>query len=175
MITAWPHLDALTAHIVNHHHRYVREITPVLAGWLSELASSSGNRHPELLTLQATFEALSAELGTHMVKEEHILFPFVDALAVAARSDARLPPGPFGTVLNPIRVMEEDHRRAAGQVASLRALTANYTPPDDASATHRRCYAELATYEADFHRHVDLESQVLFAGAIDLERRLTPS
>lgn len=168
----WTDLDELTGHIVRRHHGYVRDISPIIAAWLEKLVARHGQRHPELREIRRTFAELTDEMRTHMAKEENMLFPFVDALAAAARSRGRLPAGPFGTVVNPIRVMEDDHRQAGDAVARVRVLTNDYTPPDDACATYRLCYAELATYESDLHRHVHLENHVLFPRAVELEREL---
>jgi regulator of cell morphogenesis and NO signaling len=107
-----------------------------------------------------------------MVKEEQVLFPYVDELAAAARAGTRLPSSPFGTILNPVRAMEREHREAADLVQALRTLTNAYTPPDDACATYRFCFAELERFEADLKTHVHLENHVLFPEAVELEERL---
>jgi regulator of cell morphogenesis and NO signaling len=169
----WPELDALTRHIVSQHHSYVRQVSPVVLGWLEKLVARHGARHPELRDVQATFTAVVDDLMTHMMKEEHILFPVIDAFAVAGRTGSRLPATPFGTILNPIRVMEAEHVAAGDQLGRLREITNNYTPPGDACTTYRLCYGELARYEADLHRHVHLENHVLFPRAVELEASLS--
>jgi len=168
----WPELNALTYHIVTKHHEYIREIAPTITAWLEKLVSRHGDRHPELLALRDTFSHLSLDLGQHMMKEENVLFPYIDELAKAARTGTRLPSGPFGTVLNPVRVMEEDHRRAADLLDEMKLLTSNYTPPADACATYRFCFAELERFDADLKIHVHLENHVLFPQAIELEQQL---
>jgi regulator of cell morphogenesis and NO signaling len=109
----------------------------------------------------------------HMTKEEKILFPYIDALVDALRGGSRLPPSPFGTIVNPIRVMETDHECAGDLLARLRELTRNFEPPSDACMTYRLCYQELGQFEADLHRHVHLENNVLFPRAIALEDELS--
>ena len=145
----------------------------MIARWLDKLVRVHGARHPELRQVQAAFLELVEDLMTHMIKEENILFPYIDALASASRTWSRLPPGPFGTVLNPIRVMEEDHRRAGDALVRLRQLTDGFQPPADACTTYRACYDELLRYEADLHRHVHLENHVLFPRALALEHELS--
>jgi regulator of cell morphogenesis and NO signaling len=168
----WPELDALAAHIVGVHHQYVRDVTPSITRWLEKLASHHGERHPELKEVQAAFASVARDLGSHMVKEENILFPYVHALAVARRNGSRLPSSPFGTIANPIRMMEEEHRRAGDELEGVRRLTSAYTPPADACTTYRLCYEELARFERDLHRHVHLENNILFPRAVDLEHQL---
>ena len=168
----WPELDALTRHIVERHHRYVREMLPAIDGWLGKLVARHGGRHPELAEVWQVFTDLAHELTSHMTKEEMLLFPAIDDLAAARRTGARPPANPFGTVLHPVRAMEDEHREAGDRLTRLRALTNNYTPPPDACTTFRLCYGELQRFQADLIQHVHLENNVLFARALELERQL---
>jgi regulator of cell morphogenesis and NO signaling len=165
-------LDDLSRHIVNRHHGYVRQRTPVIAGYLDKLVDRHGDRHPELREVRDAFGRLTAEMTVHMAKEENILFPFIELLAINDRKGGRLPAGPFGTVMNPVRMMEEDHRETGELLAALRRMTGGYVPPSDGCTTYRLCYAALAEFEADLHRHIHLENSVLFPRAIEIERRL---
>ncbi len=165
-------LDQLTRYVVTRHHAYVREATITVAAWLEKLVARHGARHAELAEIRAAFAALSSDLLDHMRKEEVMLFPFIDALAIAARSAATPPPTPFGSLVNPIRVMEADHRDAGGLLSRIRELTHAFQPPPHACTTFRLCYQELEKFEADLHRHVHLENYILFPRAVALEAAL---
>jgi iron-sulfur cluster repair di-iron protein len=67
----WEELDTLTAHIVQRHHRYVREMTPPIQTWLAKLVARHGAGHPELAEVRNTFDQLTYELATRMAKEEN--------------------------------------------------------------------------------------------------------
>jgi regulator of cell morphogenesis and NO signaling len=166
-------LDALVDHIVGHHHAYVRDRVPVLTTWLEKLAACHGARHPELSTIRDTFLKLGADLMAHLAKEEHLLFPFIRELAAAAREGQPPPRSPFGTILNPVRVMQQDHRAVCILTDRLRALTNGYQPPGDACRTYHVCFSALAEFDANLTRHVHLEDHVLFPRALDLEMTLT--
>lgn len=169
----WQDLDLLVRHILDHHHAYVRDASPTIHAWLDRLVDRHGARHPELAEIHDAFDALAGELMTHMLKEEHILFPAIYDLAAARRSGGVRPSTPFGTMANPIRVMEMDHDDAAELMTRLRRLTNDFTPPADACTTYRACFEELARFEHDLHRHVHLENNVLFPRAIALEQALS--
>ena len=96
-----------------------------------------------------------------MMKEERILFPYIRQLASSQGHPAS--PSPFGTVENPIRMMEREHQEAGDDMRG-------FTPPGDACTTYRVCFTELAVFERDLHRHVHLENHVLFPKAVELER-----
>ncbi len=169
----WPDLGLLVRHIVETHHRYVRQAVPEITVGLHHLVNVHGPTHPSLHRVRQMFARLGEELRTHMEKEEHILFPYITELAGASARTGPFPPSPFGTVANPVRMMEDDHQDALGLIADLRELTEGYTPPLEWSSDDAACYAALARFEADLRRHIQLEDTVLFPGALDLEERLT--
>jgi regulator of cell morphogenesis and NO signaling len=169
----WTDPTALIQHLITTHHRYVREHVSILQGWLAKLAGKHGGRHPELHQVRALFHTLSGELLQHMNKEESILFPFIESLWAAHETGQRAPASPFGTILNPIRAMEREHRDAGDLLSKLRSVTNGYEPPSDGCTTYRACFAELSRFEADLHQHVYLENHVLFPHAIALEGALS--
>jgi len=127
-----------------------------------------GARHPELPRIAAHFDELARELHAHMYKEEEILFPYVRQLA-AMQDGGAPPPNVFGTVGNPIRVMETEHASAGRELTLMRGISDGYRMPEDGCATYRVCFQELQAFEADLQRHIHLENNVLFPQALALE------
>ncbi|HET9012858.1 MAG TPA: iron-sulfur cluster repair di-iron protein [Gemmatimonadaceae bacterium] len=169
-VTRWP-VARLIDHIVSVHHAYVRAALPRIVGYLAKLQEAHGARHPELARVASVFDQVSVDLVQHMLKEEQVLFPYVRELAEHAEETGDMQPSPFGTVLNPIRMMEREHREAADELGTIRELTNGYTVPEDGCTTYTVSMAELARFEQDLHRHVHLENNVLFPKAIQLETR----
>ena len=167
----WP-LDRLIDHIVATHHGYVRTALPAITGFLAKLVSVHGERHPELARVARGFDKLRQDFEQHLVKEERVLFPYIRTLAVDPRGPEPRHQSPFGSVENPIRMMEREHRDAADDLREIRELTNGYTAPEDGCATYRACMNELARFESDLHRHVHLENNVLFPRAVTLEASL---
>lgn len=171
--TEWRELDALTRHVVDTHHRYVRTSVPAINASLEKLVGAHGARHPELSQIRGTFSVLGDELLAHMMKEEMMLFPAIDDIARRLRGESSDGPGMFDTVMHPVRVMEDDHQEAGQLLTQLRSLTGgSYDPPTDGCGTYRACFAELRRFEEDLHRHIHLENNVLFKGALEAERLL---
>lgn len=162
-------VNELIAHIVSAHHGYVRQASPRIAGYLNKLIAVHGERHPELARVAQHFDELASELSTHMFKEEEILFPYVRDLA-AVEGGAPMPSNVFGTVRNPIRMMEAEHTSAGQELAIVRELTDNYRTPADGCTTYRVCYQELEAFDDDLRRHIHLENNVLFPRAVAMER-----
>lgn len=163
--------DALADYIVERHHAYVASAMPRIDAWAKKVASAHGARHPETLRIAEVFAAVRAELEQHMFKEEQILFPYVRQIASAARNTDGPAPSRFGTVRNPITMMETEHENAGRDLAELRRLSDDYTLPADACATFTALYQELIAFEHDLHMHIHLENNLLFPKAIALEER----
>src|SRR5579859_453324 len=92
----------LAAHIVNRHHRYVRDEAPRVQALLQKVVSRHGEAHSEVGAIQQTFAKLSEELSAHMMKEERVLFPFLEQMEVAASSGGPFPVGCFPSIEFPI-------------------------------------------------------------------------
>jgi regulator of cell morphogenesis and NO signaling len=165
---SWP-IDQLIEHIVKVHHGYVRSSLPTIGAYLRKLQSVHGERHPELARIVRHFGQVSVDLEQHMMKEEHVLFPYIIDLAHAGGA---APDCPFGTVENPIRMMETEHRDAADELQVIRDLTNGYAVPADGCTTYAACMRELDRFERDLHRHVHLENNVLFPKSLALEAGL---
>jgi regulator of cell morphogenesis and NO signaling len=159
----------LVRFIVDTHHVYVRRQLPIIAERLQKLVRAHGGQHPELSAVASHFAQLAAELELHLRKEEQILFPFVCSLDAAVAGHGALPLDLFGTVMNPIRVMEADHENAGDELAVIRLLTADFTPPVDGCATYRICFEELRAFDRDLRAHIHAENNILFRKALDLE------
>lgn len=169
----WHDLGALVRHIVDRHHHYVRTEVPAITTGLNRLVNTHSHAHPELHQVRQAFAQLGADLLAHMEKEEHILFPYIDELVAAHRRTGPFPPSPFGTVANPVRMMEDEHRDALALLESLRTLTNNFAAPFDWAKSDAVTLAALARFGADLVEHIRLEDTILFPQALDLEERLT--
>jgi regulator of cell morphogenesis and NO signaling len=168
--SGWP-IPRLIDHIVTTHHAYIRSALPILARYLAKLVDVHGSRHPELTRVHNYFSTMRRDLEQHMMKEEQVLFVYVRGLAEHVQTSGQMN-SPFGTVANPIRMMEREHQQAADELRLIRELTSGYMVPEDGCATYSVCMWELAQFERDLHRHVHLENNILFPRALQLEEQI---
>jgi len=168
----WPagSLGDLIAHIKNAHHKYTRDEIARLQPLFEKVCSVHGSKHGELLEVREKFRLLAQELTTHMMKEEMVLFPYIDRMEEARIEGGPILPAPFGTVQNPVAMMIHEHDSAGDLLRRLRALTNEYTPPADSCLSYRTLYSALEEFERDLHQHVHLENNILFPRAIEMER-----
>lgn len=164
-VTSWS-LDRLVTHIVSTYHDRARAALPVAVRETKKLAAVHGERHPELRTIASLVEQLSQDLLQHMAKEENVLFPYLKELDAETRIERSL----FGTVDNPIHMMEREHVEAGHLLQTLRALSSGYTVPSDGCATYQAAWRLLDDFDHELRRHIHLENNVLFPKAQERER-----
>jgi regulator of cell morphogenesis and NO signaling len=162
-------LADLIAHINGTHHVFVRSECPRIEALAAKVVGVHGKNHPELLTVQELFSTLSDELAVHLMKEEQILFPYILRMEESLQHGEPVPPAMFGTVMNPIRMMMQEHDGAGDALRALRKATSDYRAPDDACISYRTLYDALEEFEKDLHQHIDLENNVLFPRASEME------
>ncbi len=165
-------LDFLVDYIINNHHQYVRRMIPVVTLHADKVASVHGKNHPETLSIADLFLAVREELEMHMMKEERILFPQIKQMVLTQKENSQFFPPPFGTIQNPIRMMEFEHTSAGDALYQIRELSNNYSHPEDACNTFKALYSELKEFEEDLHKHIHLENNILFPKSITLEAEL---
>lgn len=162
-------LSHLVEHIVGVHHVYVKQELPRLQQLLRRVVAVHAKAHPELGRIQQIFQGVSTELASHLMKEEHILFPYIVALENAVSSGRPKPRPAFGTVSNPVHMMELEHDSAGTALKEISALSSNYEPPEGACFSYRTLYSALKDFEIDLHQHIHLENNILFPRAIAME------
>ncbi len=165
-------LAFLTDYIMNTHHKYVKNSIPMIIELSEKVASRHGDTHPETIEIAKYTKAVVKELLMHMPKEEKVLFPYIKQMVNAQRSGTTMTRPGFGTIENPIRMMESEHVSAGSSMEKVKTLSNNYTPPPEACASYRVLYSKLQEFEQDLHEHIHLENNILFPKAIQLEKEL---
>lgn len=162
----------LARYIQAVHHTYVRQKVPVISSQTVKVAMRHHDHHPELQILAERWQLLSEELMQHLMKEEQILFPFIEKLQKAFNSHEtfELPEQDF--IARPIQMMENEHTTAGNLMAEIRTLANDYNAPEQACTTWRLMLSELREFEKDLHQHVHLENFLLFPKALEMEKEI---
>lgn len=147
-------ISELVAFIVSRYHDRLRTELPELIA----LAYKVENRHADKATcprgLADHLVEVRDNVVMHLAKEERVLFPLIlDGMGRMASG--------------PIRVMEQEHDDHRENLLRTRALTKNFTPPEEACTSWRALYLRLDELEADLMEHIHLENNVLFPRALE--------
>jgi regulator of cell morphogenesis and NO signaling len=143
------------------HHDYLRRELPRLTQLVEKVVSVHGDQHAWLSRLAESFRQLREELMPHMMKEEQILFPAIRTI----EQTQSVPAFPFGSVENPIRMMEHEHDTAGRALQEIRTASSDFTLPEGGCNTFRAMLDGLHELEQDLHRHIHKENNVLFPRA----------
>lgn len=163
-------LSELTQHIIGVHHEYLRRELPAIQTRLDKVYRVYNQRYgPTLIGLPEVYANLRGELELHTRKEEIILFPAIEAFEEAVNAGRQLPATPFGTVANPIHMMEREHESAGQALARIHEITRDFELPEHACVTYRALMTGLDELERDLHMHIHLENNILFPRAEKLE------
>jgi regulator of cell morphogenesis and NO signaling len=165
-------LKTLVTHILEKHHVFTRSEIDRLQILIDKVWDAHGGNHSEIARLRSTFQALSAELEPHMVKEEMVLFPYIIRLEEHSINNDPVSIPPFRTVANPIHMMSMEHDGAGYLLRQIRQITSDYTPPLDGCLSYQTLYKALEEFEKDLHQHIHLENNILFPRALELEKGL---
>lgn len=169
-LDASPPLDVLCEDIVERYHAALHRGLPEIRSELAGLCATSDSA--ALREVRFAFDELAVQIEGHLAKEEHLLFPALEALAAAERDGLRRPSMPFVALVHPIRLMEREHLRIEAALDHIRDLVLEVAEPDSVLPGWRRCLVALAQLDRDLHDHHRAEGDVLFPAALELEHRL---
>ena len=164
-------LSGLSDFLTDRYHGYTREELAAFGPLAAKVRDVHGERRGELAEVVTLIKDLAMDMLPHMLKEEQILFPYVNQLETAAASGVPAPPPFFGTVKNPVRMMMLEHDRVGELLARLRAVTSDYTAPESACFSYRELYRRLSEFEARTHEHIHIENNIYFPRAVSLEEK----
>jgi len=156
-------LHRLIEHIIGRHHAYLRSELPWMERAIARASEIGGRADARtLVPLTRTFRFFRRELELHLRKEEEVLFPLVRQIETAVNSGANLPRFSFGSIANPIGIMEQDHEGEKRQIERMLDLTGNYSGPPQTAHIYGPLFDRLQALDSDMRLHVHLEDEMLF-------------
>lgn len=163
-------LTELVDHILQKHHRYVKENLPVILDHLEKVSYKHGDSFPEMKKITELFSEVKRDFEQHMMKEEVILFPRIKVMERILSECRNL--REKISIQAPVQVMEAEHETAGKLMDEIKNLSHHYTAPENACMTFRLCLDELKLFEQDLHQHVHLENNILFPKALKMQEEL---
>lgn len=162
-------LYSLIERLVRDHRSWRVKDFPMIEYLFDRIEDAAGSMQPSgLVSLRRAFYRLRAEMEGHMSREENVLFPaIVDAESQAVTGSAGLRPV-FGSMQNPIAMLEDDHDHEDRFLRAMRDAAQGYQLPEAADENLRTLFGALQALEAAMHAHTRIESSILFARALQL-------
>jgi regulator of cell morphogenesis and NO signaling len=157
--------DFLIDYIINNHHTFVRKKVDEISTYAAKVAKVHGERHPHNVEIYQHFITLANEMLEHLESEEKVVFPLIKKMWAQYREGQPIEERWIGQLREELLEMEDEHEAAGDLMKAISQLSNGFTPPEDACATYRILYQNLAGFEEDLHQHVHLENNILFKKA----------
>jgi regulator of cell morphogenesis and NO signaling len=146
-------VEELCDHIVSAHHDYLRREMPRISELLATVTRVHGRDCIDFEIIGRAFAVLRITLEEHIEDEERALFPACIALD---RGD------PAVDLDHPtVQRHRDEHEAVGAKLTALRALAGGYDLSQALCSTHGALLDALRLLEADLHRHVHEENNVL--------------
>ena len=75
------------------------------------------------------------------------MFPYIVRMEEAVIQNEPVLPPPFGSVQNPVSMMEHEHDSAGNALRAMREASSGYTTPPDGCISYHTLYQALAEFE----------------------------
>ena len=167
-LKAWD-LDDLVDHVENTHHAYLKANYPLIHRLIDKLIDKEP-KNKIAKEIKKLFTHFTDDLARHLIKEEEILFPYFKSLVKSVQNKSSFVPASFGSLPKPIQVMENEHDASHHTFERIKEITNNFQPETNASPVVQSLYYKLKEFDADMEIHHELENDILFVKARDLEQ-----
>ena len=154
----------------NEYHEYLRDK-------ISELTALSRKIHSQHKSesvdqIHESLLAIFNHLAPHMVQEEKVLFPYLEYMEHMVLQGKLPKPPSFGKIKKSVSTMLDDHKDSTDQLNELRLITDEYTCPDDTDTELLYFYKELHLLDKNLRMHINIENNVLFKKARNMETNM---
>jgi len=162
-------LYSLIERLVRDHRPWRVKDFPMIEYLFDRIEDTPGSTQPPgLVSLRRAFYRLRAEMEGHMSREENVLFPAIVDTESHVVAGLASPRSIFGSMQNPITMLEDDHDHEDRYLAVMRDAADGYQLPEGADENLRTLFGALQALEAAMHAHTRIESSILFTRALQL-------
>jgi len=116
---------SIVQRLLREHGRWRSKDFPLISHLFDEAQAAEGGQPPCLAPLRAAFHRLYAEMEGHMTREEQVLFPAI----LDAQTEAAPAQKGFGSIRNPIGMLEQEHDWEAERLEKMREIARGYQLP----------------------------------------------
>jgi regulator of cell morphogenesis and NO signaling len=157
------------AYLKRKHYYFVRQELPFLANIISGIEPES-EYSPLMADLRIMFPLFVEDFIHHIHEEESRLFSRIELLKDVEEGNYSLLDALTILEKDPVHLLADEHEVHDDEMEGIRKLTSDYTLPENAPLTMKVLYHELQNFESELKIHAQIEDELLFPKAIQLER-----
>jgi len=164
-------IEVLVAYLKKKHYYFLRQELPFLSSMVSGIRQEN-EFEPILADLRMMFPLFVEDFIHHVHEEENRLFKRIQLLHEIERDEYRLTDALLILEGSPTAKLAEAHEAHDDEMEGIRELTKDYYLPLDAPISMKVLYHELQNFERELIIHAQIEDQLLFPKAVELEREV---
>jgi regulator of cell morphogenesis and NO signaling len=160
----------LVQRLLRDHRRWLHVDLPVIDHLLDRVSDDSEPGLPAFLPrLRGAFRRFRFDLERHVSNEENVLFPAIVELERGVANGLPVPRPAFGSIRNPIAMMQRDLESDKQLLGEIRDLVRGCSLPHGSCEGLDEVFRALEAIGMTLQAHVRLENGALFPRAIRLE------
>lgn len=165
-------IEMIVDYIQHTHVLYLQKTLPELEQSIFLLHDYYEEGHPLLRQLHGFFHDYYQDLTTHVREEEDKLLPYIALLRKAGHTQRSFSAFISSIGNYSVRKFLTGHHDTEDELAEIRRIIHQYTPPPTNQSLYRILLLQLQTFEQDLHVHAHMEEEVLIPKALELEEAL---
>lgn len=162
-------IEVLVAYLKQKHYYFVRQELPFLSNLIAGIKPDVA--YAGLMAdLRIMFPLFVEDFIHHIHEEENRLFKRIEMLQDVETHQYSLSDALLILEKDPIASLADEHEAHDDEMEGIRKLTKDYYLPDDAPLTMKVLYHELENFERELSIHAQIEDELLYPKAVQLER-----
>lgn len=164
-------IELLVAYLKKKHFYFVRQELPFLSNLITGVRAEPGFE-ALLSDLKIMFPLFVEDFIHHIHEEESRLFKRIELLQDIEEGNFALHDALVILERDPVRLLAEQHEIHDDEMEGIRKLTNDYLLSESAPLTMRVLFHELQNFEKELVIHAQIEDDLLFPKAVELEREV---
>jgi len=165
-------IEVLVTYLKRKHYYFVRQELPFLSNMVSGIQVEGSSYYAVLSDLRIMFPLFVEDFIHHIHEEENRLFQRIKLLQELENDEFPLEESLKIMEKSPVASLSEAHEAHDDEMVGVRKLTKNYYLPDNAPISMKVLYHELQNFERELIIHAQIEDELLFPKAVQLEKEV---
>ncbi|SPE23273.1 conserved hypothetical protein [Candidatus Sulfotelmatomonas gaucii] len=164
-------LEALIGHLLRIRKTLIHDSLPRIQDLASSVGSCCQHEQPNAIEVVRLAETLVHGITTHLLEEEHTLFPTIREIELAYVGEGFGTPRP-DSVRSAVARMVQEHDEIGHMLSTIEVLTAGHNTTATDCDTYQQLCEKLTDLDRELRLEVHLENNVLFNRALRISEAL---
>lgn len=162
-------IDLVVEYLRHAHYVFINEKLPYMASLIEHLDPQQIGHTNTIRDLQLLFPLFTDDFIHHIHEEEDTFFRYIMLLLNASQGNYNASKLHYEMEKNQVHLLAIEHDTHDDEMKGIRDITSNYHLDNNAHLHLRVLFMELQALERDLRVHAQIENQILFPKALQLE------